>query len=717
MLASLLHLIVVLSASGAAAQSAGVANLDTASIAKPRTGDWPSYGLDYREQRFSALDAINVDTVARLGLAWAFDTDYLGGMEATPVVVDGVMYVTGTWSVVYALDAKTGALKWKYDPQVPKAWGKMACCDVVNRGVAVYAGKVFVGSLDARLIALDAATGAKLWDVQTADTQHHPYTITGAPRAAKGKVFIGNGGAEFGVRGFVSAYDAGTGALVWRFYTVPGNPANGFENDAMEMAAKTWTGEWWKYGGGGTAWDSIVYDPELDRLYVGVGNGSPWNRRIRSPQGGDNLFLSSIVALNPDTGQYLWHYQETPAETWDYTATQQIVLADMTIDGASRKVLWHAPKNGFFFVVDRTSGKLLSATPYTKVTWATGYDLATGRPQFTSEAQWVGRDDVVTVYPSSGGGHNWQPMSFSPTTGLVYFTSLGAANQFKEIPYEGRRGEFNLGTELVAKIPIDDPQLVQAVTRRVARAELIAWDPTQRKVAWRMPLPGAVNGGTLATAGNLVFLGVHDRVLLALRADTGTVTWRFPTQDVPQSAPSSYLVDGEQYVAVGVGGGGGNGLMFGLDRRSLPARSRILAFKLDGGAQLPVVPQANGFGDAPPPTVRDAAIVTRGEELYRSHCFRCHSIGGAGTGRVADLRRLPRAFYDNFDAIVVDGTMAPTGMPGFADSIAPNDAAALKAYLLIQAEEDRALREQPQWWVALKQTYYDAVATVIAWLL
>ena len=339
-------------------------NIDTARIASPSESNWLSYGLDYDEQRYSRLAQIDSDNITDLGLDWHFDTDYNRGLEATPLVVDGVMYVTGNWSVVYALDASDGRLIWRYDPEVPKEWGKMACCDVVNRGVAIYQGKVFVGTLDARLVALEASTGRVLWDIKTADTSKYPYTITGAPRAAKGKVFIGNGGAEFGARGFVSAYDADSGELVWRFYTVPGNPEVGQESEALEQAALTWTGEWWNAGGGGTVWDSIVYDTDLDQLYIGVGNGSPWNRRVRSPQGGDNLFLSSIVALDPDTGAYIWHFQETPAETWDYTATQPIMLAEMNWQGTARRVIWHAPKNGFFFIIDRETGQLLSAEPF-----------------------------------------------------------------------------------------------------------------------------------------------------------------------------------------------------------------------------------------------------------------------------------------------------------------------------------------------------------------
>ncbi|MEE2654075.1 MAG: PQQ-dependent dehydrogenase, methanol/ethanol family [Pseudomonadota bacterium] len=400
---------------GSSAFALTAKEVGTAEIASNPDENWLSYGKDYREQRYSELAQINRDNVSDLGLAWSFDTEYNRGLEATPIIVDGVMYVTGNWSVVYALDVRSGELLWKYDPKVPREWAKMACCDVVNRGVAVYEGKVFVGSLDARLIALDAASGEVIWEVQSADIKAYPYTVTGAPRVAKGLVFIGNGGAEYGVRGFVSAFDADTGELRWRFYTVPGNPADGFENEAMRKAAESWTGKWWEYGGGGTVWDSIVYDDELDQLYIGVGNGSPWNHRVRSPEGGDNLYLSSIVALDPDSGEYLWHYQETPAETWDYTATQHIMLADMEVDGATRKVIWHAPKNGFFFVIDRENGQLLSAEPYADVNWATHYDMATGRPVETEIARYP--DGPELIRPSSMGAHNWQPMAYSPETG------------------------------------------------------------------------------------------------------------------------------------------------------------------------------------------------------------------------------------------------------------------------------------------------------------
>ncbi|MGB1456283.1 PQQ-dependent dehydrogenase, methanol/ethanol family, partial [Spongiibacter marinus] len=539
---------------GSSAFALTAKEVGTAEIASNPDENWLSYGKDYREQRYSELAQINRDNVSDLGLAWSFDTEYNRGLEATPIIVDGVMYVTGNWSVVYALDARSGELLWKYDPKVPREWAKMACCDVVNRGVAVYEGKVFVGSLDARLIALDAASGEVIWEVQSADIKAYPYTVTGAPRVAKGLVFIGNGGAEYGVRGFVSAFDADTGELRWRFYTVPGNPADGFENDAMRKAAESWTGKWWEYGGGGTVWDSIVYDDELDQLYIGVGNGSPWNHRVRSPEGGDNLYLSSIVALDPDSGEYLWHYQETPAETWDYTATQHIMLADMEVDGATRKVIWHAPKNGFFFVIDRENGQLLSAEPYADVNWATHYDMATGRPVETDIARYP--DGPELIRPSSMGAHNWQPMAYSPETGYVYIPAISSLFQYEDVQdYLHRWGQWNLGIPL-QQPPLPDPILAQLMTTKMTRGSLLAWDPKTQSAAWELPHKLTWNGGLLATAGGLVFQGTAEGEVIAVDAKTGDKLWTFDAKTGVMAPPVSYQIDGEQYVTILVGWGG-----------------------------------------------------------------------------------------------------------------------------------------------------------------
>jgi quinohemoprotein ethanol dehydrogenase len=694
-----------------------IQSLNTAAIATPHKDDWPSYGLDYREQRFSPLDQIDLKNVSGLGLAWYVDSDYTRGIEATPIVVDGVMYVTGSWSVVYALNAKTGQLLWKFDPKVPKSVGASTCCDVVNRGVAVYEGRVIFGALDARLFALDAKTGAKLWEVLTADRSKGDYTVTGAPRVANGRIFIGNAGAEFGVRGYVSAYGVDSGELLWRFYTVPGDPAEGARDEVQERAAKTWSGEFWKAGGGGTVWDSIVYDPELDRLYIGTGNGSPWNARQRSPSPGDNLFLSSIVALEPATGKYLWHYQEVPGETWDYTATQTIMLADMEWKGSTRKVLWHAPKCGFFFILDRNDGKLLSAEPFSRQNWAKGYDLESGRPIFNPETDWTQMDKAVTVIPGHGGAHNWPPMAYSPLTRLVYIPEQEYPIEYQRRDRSGtHHNMFDVGTQLTSSTP-KSPLFLEAFTKELLRSYLLAWDPFAQRVAFRVRQPTIGSGGILATAGGLVFQGVEgDSALIAYDASNGQKLWSYDTQEGPVAPPVSYTVDGEQYIAVGVGRGGTMGLM-AASRDMLPPTGRFMAFKLGAKAVLPPPSVPVSYGDPPAPSAHEREIAERGEPLFRSYCSRCHGLKGASNRRVPDLRRLPRALYDSFEAIVLDGAVEAAGMPGFREVLSKEQLTELKAYVLVEADMDRGLRAQPHWWVDFKRSCYGLLAKVLVRLM
>ena len=471
------------SSSGPASAAAGAAAVNAARVsgADSEPGQWMSHGRTYGEQRFSPLDQINTTTVGQLSLAWFADLDTRRGQEATPLVVDGVLYLSTAWSKVKAYDAATGTPLWAYDPEVPGEWAVNACCDVVNRGVAVWEGKVYVGSFDGRLIALDAATGRELWDVNTID-RTKPYTITGAPRVVKGQVIIGNAGAEFGVRGYVSAYDAQTGALAWRFYTVPGNPADGFEAPILKTAAATWSGEWWKLGGGGTVWDSMAYDPELDLLYVGVGNGSPWNHLIRSEGKGDNLFLASIVALDPDDGSYVWHYQTSPGETWDHTATQHIIVADLSQNGQRRRVVMQAPKNGFFYVLDAKTGALISAEKFTDISWATHVDMKTGRPVETPGARFYKTGQPFASLQNPNGAHNWHPMSFSPATGLVYipihkqnYTFTHDAT-FTPAPLTTNLG---IGRAAAPADPVAQASALQATLASVG-GSLIAWDPIRQ---------------------------------------------------------------------------------------------------------------------------------------------------------------------------------------------------------------------------------------------
>jgi quinohemoprotein ethanol dehydrogenase len=683
--------------------------------------NWLAHGRTYDEQRYSPLSQITADNVTGLGLDWYFETNSARGLEATPIVVDGVMFVSGAWNMVYALNARTGELLWQFDPEINRAWTKMACCDVINRGVAVYEGKVVFGTLDQRLIALDAATGKKLWETLTVDQpldRRFPYTISGAPRVINGKVIIGNGGAEYGVRGYVAAYDINNGQRLWRFFTVPGNPADGFENAWMEAAAKTWNGEWWKHGGGGTVWDSMAYDAELNLLYIGTGNGSPWNREIRSPGGGDNLYLSSIVALNPDTGEYVWHYQETPAENWDYTATQHIMLADMDWKGERRKVIWHAPKNGFFFIIDRTNGKLLSAEPYAKVNWATHYDLTTGRPVETKGANYQ-KNGPFLQYPSSMGAHNWQPMAHNPATGLVYIPAIESLYSFEDVDrasYKRLDGQWNFGIRDLLESP-GAHLFQQAMGKAVTSGHLLAWNPATQKEVWRVQYNQPWSGGLLATAGNLVFGGNASGLFSAYRADNGQKVWETPAQTGVIAPPISYAIDGEQYIAVAARWGGAFGLISGADEQVSNLPGRILVYKLGGDKKLPPLLKLADIPEPPPLMVVSDDVIERGSQLYHRYCIACHGMNGVSNGAVPDLRRLPAPFHEHFNAIVLDGMMAGAGMVGFRDVLNEDDANAIHAWIIQRAHDDKALRESPSWWVEIQRKGYELLAGIVAKLL
>ncbi|HMN47219.1 MAG TPA: PQQ-dependent dehydrogenase, methanol/ethanol family [Povalibacter sp.] len=653
--------------------------------------NWLSYGRTYSEQRFSPLAKIDKTSIKDLGLAWFLDLDTHRGQEATPLVIDGVMYSTSAWSKIQALDAATGKLLWQFDPKVPGETGVKACCDTVNRGVAANRGKLFLGTLDGRLIAIDAVTGKEIWSVVTVD-QSKPYTITGAPRVIKDKVLIGNGGAEFGVRGYISAYDTETGKQLWRFYTVPGDPSLPFESKELEAAAKTWKGEWWKSGGGGTVWDAMAYDPELDLLYIGTGNGSPWNQKIRSPGGGDNLFLSSIVALRPDTGEYVWHYQTTPGETWDYTATQHIILADLTLDGRKRKVLMQAPKNGFFYVLDRTDGKLISAQPYATINWASSVDLATGRPIENPEARYPDPAQPSLVMPGPLGAHNWHPMSFSPLTGLVYIPAQETGYAYMDAAkYEPRALGFNVGTDMtVATMPQDAP--TKSAMLAGVRGYLQARDPVTQKVIWSVAHESSWNGGVLSTAGDLVFQGNAMGELVAYDARNGEKLWSFPAQTGVVAPPMSYEVNGEQYIAVVAGWGGAMPLTGGDAARKGAInenRSRVLAFKIGGSSELPALPAPGNIG-APPPRMKEAASVAAGKNTYLRFCAVCHGDAAIGSGVTPDLRHSPIIqSADAWKAIVIDGNRKDRGMVSFMPVMSAAEAENVRVYVIDRANDER----------------------------
>ena len=656
-------------------------------------GNWMSYGRTYSEQRFSPLRQINEQNVGQLGLAWYVDVDGRRGQEATPIVVDGVMYFSTAWSKVFAVNAATGEKLWSYDPKVPPEWAVNACCDVVNRGVAVWRGKVFVGTLDGRLVALDASTGKPTWETLTIDPKYR-YTITGAPRVVQGKVLIGNGGAEMGVRGYVSAYDADTGKLAWRFYTVPGDPSKPFESPALEKAAKTWSGAWWKLGGGGTVWDSIVYDPELDLLYIGTGNGTPWNRRVRSPQGRDNLFTSSIVALKPETGEYLWHYQEVPGDAWDYDSAAPIILADITIGGAPRKVLFQAPKDGYFYVLDRATGEVISAKPYTAVTWATGIDPTTGRPLESVSARYEEGRQAAPLAPGPLGGHSWHSMSYSPQAGLVYIPVQEAGFLYKsEVHFQERNLAFNTAIDFVAGGMPQKPEVKKSILDSI-KGHLSAWDPIQQKEIWRVDRSSPVNGGILSTAGNLVFEGNAQGDLEAYQADKGKKLWSADAQSGVVAAPISYTVGGDQYLAVMVGWGGVFPLASGepaLKSGRLQNISRVLAFKLAGKASLPPLPQFTQPELKPPRPTARAATVQKGEALFQNYCSTCHGDVAVSGGVLPDLRYSGQLTNQpQWNEIVLSGSLQSYGMVSFSKELSRQDAEAIRAYVIFRANQSLA---------------------------
>ena len=649
-------------------------------------GNWMSWGRTYNEDRFSPLAQINDSNVTGLGLAWFYTFDNKRGNEATPVVVDGVLYTTTAWNITVALDAKTGEEIWHFDPQVPPDWGRVACCDVVSRGLAVWNGKVIIATLDGRLIALHGATGQPLWTTQTF-SRDWPYTITGSPRVFDGKVIIGNSGGELGVRGYVTAYDTETGEQLWRFYTVPGNPELGFESPAMEMAAASWNGEWWKYGGGGTVWDSIVYDQELHRVYIGVGNGSPWVQAYRSPGGGDNLFLSSIVALDADTGEYIWHYQQVPGEQWDYTASQHMILAELVIEGQPRKVIMQAPKNGFFYVIDRVTGKVISAEEFAPVTWASHIDLDTGRPVFNRTAFYDLEPSLLT--PGPGGAHNWNPMSYSPVTGLVYFpaqeTWFGYARNPDYDQVSPREFRTTNGIAFRFDPNAGSPQIDAARER----GWLAAWDPVRQREAWRVEHPEPGSGGVLSTAGNLVMQGTRHNTFVIFRADNGEKLWEMPVQTAPIAAPVSYTVDGEQYIAVSAGWGGGMAMMeLAASKRVQRSNSRMLAFKLGGTATLPPLSVLEDIPQPPPPGEISDQLLAQGQQLYGGHCASCHGRDARGGGVIKDLRHMTAETHEKFDDIVLGGTLADKGMGSFADMLDRDQVEIIHTYLIYRANED-----------------------------
>jgi quinohemoprotein ethanol dehydrogenase len=680
----LLHSLLLLMASCAKSPL----QIDDASIAdSQQTNEWLAYGRTHSETRFSPVKDINVDTVDSLGVDWYLDLPDDVGLIGTPLVVDGVLYFAGTMNVIRAVNASTGELLWEYDPQVAKeVEGHKQAGWVHSRGLSFYEDKLLAATWDGRLLALDAKSGELLWSTRTFGLDEALY-ITGMPKAFKGMVLVGNGGTEAGpTRGFVTAYDVETGKEVWKFYIVPGNPQEGFENEAMRMAASTWTGKWWELGGGGNAWHGFTYDEELDVLYIGTGNGAPWNRKVRSPGGGDNLFLCSVVALDPDTGEYLWHYQTTPGESWDYNSNMDIVLADLQIDGRNVKALLHAPKNGFFYVIDRETGKLVSAEPFVETTWASHIDMETGRPVEVPGARY--EDGVQVITPSLYGAHSWHAMSYNPDTGLVYLPTIHHAAEYDDTDYDvdWRTQAFKGGTAVAWVEPVAQP--------RDYLGSLQAWDPVTQKAVWSVPQADSWNAGTLTTAGNLVFQGRSDGLLIAYDARNGKQLWSFDLGLGISAPPITYKLDGKQYVALLVGYGGGAagkignrdpalGWAYGVHTR------RLVAFALDSTTKLPEQPEPHSPKPLPASFDVDKNLAESGEtQWWDRGCFGCHGRDVVAGGMAPDLRASGVPLSSSvFENIVRGGAKTDRAMPAFPD-ITDEELLALRHYIRAQAELD-----------------------------
>ena len=684
-----------------------IGNINTERIinANNEPQNWLSHGRDYHEQRYSPLNQINLETINKLELEWSLDMGTKRGLEATPIIDNGIMFVSSTWSVVHAVDAKTGKELWVYDPDVPRSWARKVCCDVVNRGVAVWEGQVYFGTIDGRLISLDAKTGKNIWEINTLIDSDKDYTITGAPRVANGKVYIGNGGADMGgVRGYVSAYNTKNGNLEWRFFTVPGDPSLPFEHPELEMASKTWTGQWWTMGGGGTVWNAIVFDPEFNQLYIGTGNGSPWNQQIRSPAGGDNLFLSSIVALNADTGKMNWYYQTTPEERWDYTATQDIILADLNVDGEDRKVLMQAPKNGFFYVLDRKTGELLRANNYVKTNWATHVDLKTGRPVLNPNKDYY--EKAIWILPGTYGGHGWQAMSYDPKQKLVFIPTMEIAavhrvkKTFEETGlYKMLPETVNTGTEfnLFDTVPdMSDGDNIPPIT-----GELIAFDPLTGETRWSVKHKQFWNGGPLTTAGGLVFQGNASGFLEAYNAKNGKLVWSKNVYTGIMAPPVTYMIDEEQYISILAGDGGASNFLgdnFGIWEGQLASikygnYGKLLTFKLNGKSKIEALEEKDLSIPEQPIINASLEDIKAGQDIYANYCAICHGSGVHGK-TISDLRYMSKETHEYFNEIVLNGMLEENGMKGFSDILNEKNAFEVYSYIVDVATKERSLQQR-----------------------
>lgn len=664
---------------------------------------WFTAGRDSGQSYFSPLSDINAGNASRLGFAWDYDLGTRRGLEATPVVVDGTLYAAGNWGRVYALDARTGRHLWSYDPQPDGQSGRYACCDVVNRGLAVWKGKIYVASVDGYLHAIDAKTGVRIWRVDTLPDRKadsFKYFVTGAPVIAGDLIVIGNGGSDFkGARGSVSAYSLETGTFQWRFYTVPRDPKLGPQDQPhLQAAIKTWSSTYdWSFGGGGTAWDGLGYDPDAKLVYVGTANASPYHGVQDPTNHGDELYVASIVAVHADTGQLAWYYQEIPNEGWDYDTTNKLILTELSIGGQRRKVIMQASKDGYLYVLDRLTGEFLSGKPFANVNWTKGLDPKTHRPIINLAADWAKKPTMV--FPAAVGAHGWQPMSYSPNTGLVYIPVIDAAMVY--VDTSKRRmglieGNFDLAfffaedyvpkdlESLLGKLPSLE-SLSPGSKPPKSRGLIRAVEPMTGKVVWEQETNSMWDGGILSTGGNLVFRGDSAGFLNVYAADTGELLKRVEVGSSIMAAPMTYRIEGTQYVSVMAGYGGG--LLFLPFPRSSAAyrygnEGRIITFKLDGATPPVPQPVIEPHIEAPPQREGNAETVARGELLYNRYCARCHAFG---RGLVPDLRRLSPATHAIFYDIVLRGAYQAKGMARWDDVLKSEDAQAIHSYVIDQA--------------------------------
>jgi quinohemoprotein ethanol dehydrogenase len=675
--------------------------------------DWANPGGDQGKSHHSQLTDITLANVGTLGLAWQAELGTNRVLEATPVVINGVMYTSGVAGRAYAFDAASGKELWRFEPEVDMQVNRTVCCDMANRGVAVSRGKVFVSALDGMMYALDAKTGKVVWRVDAVEDHSRGYHSTGAPEVAGDVVVIGNGGADYDARGYVSGFDLEDGSLKWRFHIVPRDPKLGpQDNPELEDAVKTWDpNSRWDVGGGGGPWDAISYDAETGLVLVGTGNAQPYAQSVRSPKGGNNLYTSSIIALDAKSGRLKWHYQETPSEQWDYDATSPFILTKMKVDGAEHPVVIHAPKNGFLYILDRRDGKLLRANKIVRVNWAKGIDMTSGAPQLDAQTADISQGPKI-IFPATPGARNWFPASYDASTGLFYSAVQDMGNLMFVPP--GPKEHFKKGLNsdaaliftpiLAGTMPTLPPPVAEAVKALPAYkdaianpggTELRALDPLTGKTVWAKPMQGWQDrGGTLTTASGLLFQGSLAGQLRVFDKANGRLIKSIETGTTIMAAPMTYRVKGVQYVAVMAAWGGG-GYPYVPPYAAAYKRGnqgRLLVFKLGGGA-VPIPAELPPLEVAGPPPAQlpgvTPATIAKGQGLFFSlGCALCHS--NQHRSITPDLRRMSPEVHKAFNDIVLNGALVQNGMPRWDDAMTKDDANALHAWLIAEQTKVRA---------------------------